>query len=66
MRKPFGVKLIWPDFVFPKGPEVAVEHALCICFKYLLCPKDKNMPFKIKKDVTSPTLALKDKHLSLG
>ena len=36
------LKLIWPDLVFPKGADVAVEHALYICFKYLLCPKDKN------------------------
>ena len=42
MRKAFGVKLIWPDLVFPKGPGLALKHALHICFEYLLCPKDKN------------------------
>lgn len=42
MRKPFGVNVIWPEPIFPKGPDVAVEHALYICFKHLLCPKDKN------------------------
>ena len=36
MRKPFGVNLIWPDFVFPKGPDMAVEYALYICFKHFL------------------------------
>ena len=56
MRKPFGVKLIQPDLVFPKVPDVAVEHALYICFKYLLCSKDKNIALQ-DKDVTSPTLA---------
>ena len=42
MRKPFGVNLIQSDFLFPKGPAVAIEHALYICFTHLLCPKDKN------------------------
>ena len=48
MRKPFGVKLIWPDLVFPKGPDEAIEHSLYICFKHLLCPKDKNNAPKIR------------------
>ena len=56
MRKPFSVQLIWPELVFPKGPDMAIEHALYICFKYLLCPKDKNNAFK-DKNVTSPALA---------
>ena len=56
MRKPFGVKLIWPQLVFPRGPHVASEYALYICFKYLLYPKDKNNALK-DKDVTSHTLA---------
>ena len=43
MREPFAVKLIWPNLIFfPKGPDVAVEHALYISFKHLLCPKGKN------------------------
>ena len=42
MRKPFGVKLIWLELVFPKGPDMAVEHALYICSKHLLYLKDKN------------------------
>ena len=42
MRKPFGVKLIWPDLIFPKGADMVVEHALYIYFKHLPCPKDKN------------------------
>ena len=42
MRKTFGINLIRPDLVFPKGPDVAIECALYICFKHLLCPKDKN------------------------
>ena len=56
MRKPFGVKLTWPELVFPKGADMAIEHALCVCFKYLLRHKDKNNALK-DKDVTSPTLA---------
>ena len=42
MRKPFGINIIGPDLIFPKGPDVAVEHALYVCFKHLLCPKDKD------------------------
>ena len=43
MRKPFGLKLIWPDLVFPKKALTwPVEHALYVCFKRSLCPKDKN------------------------
>ena len=30
------VDLIRPDFVFSKGPDMAIEHALYICFKHLL------------------------------
>ena len=56
MSKPFAVKLIWPELVFPKGPDMARKHAFYICFKYLLCPKDKNNALK-DKTVTSPTLA---------
>ena len=56
MRKAFGIKLIRPDLVFPKRPDVAIEHALHICFKHLLCPKDKNDALK-DRDVTSPHMA---------
>lgn len=56
MKKPFGVKLI-TELVFPKMLVVAVEHALYMCFQYLLCPKDKNSALK-HKDVTSPTLGI--------
>ena len=55
LRKPFGVNLIRPDFVFPKWPEVAVEHTMYICFKHFLCPKGKNKWPK-DKGATSPTL----------
>ena len=48
MRKPFGVKLIRSDLVFPKRADVAIERALYIYFKYLLCPKIRTMPFKIE------------------
>ena len=53
MRKTFGLKLIRPDLVFPKGPMWPVEHALYICFKHLPCPKDKNNVLK-DRDVTYP------------
>ena len=36
MKKPFGVNLIQTDFVFLKGPDMAIEHALYICFKHFL------------------------------
>ena len=54
----FDVKLIRPELVFPKGPDVALatELALCICFKHLLYPKDKNKALR-DKDVTSSTSA---------
>ena len=42
MRKPFGVNLIQLELVFPKGPDMAIEHVLYTPFKPLLCPKDKN------------------------
>ena len=47
-----------------------VEHALYICCKHLLCPKDKSDALK-DRDVTSPPvwgercLFQKDKHLLL-
>ena len=53
MRKPFGLKLIWPDLVFPNGPDVASYT----CFEYLLCPKDKNDAVKYR-DVTSPHIGI--------
>ena len=66
MRKPFGVKLTQPDLVFPKGADVAIEHALYICFKHLLCPKDKNNALEIKVQLPPHRHFLKDKHLSLS
>ena len=50
MRKPFRLILIRPELVFQKVP---IEHALYICFKYLLCPEDENDALK-DRDVTSP------------
>ena len=55
MRKLYCVKLIRPDLVFPKGPNTAIENVLYICFKHLLCPKDKSK-WPEHKDATSPTL----------
>ena len=42
MKKPFGIKLMWPDLDFPKRSDTAIEPALYICFKCLPHPKDKN------------------------
>ena len=56
MRKPFDLKLILPDLVFPKGPDMAAGRALYICFKRLLCPKDKDDALK-DRGVTPPPMS---------
>ena len=53
MRKTFAVNLIWPDFVFPKGPDTAIKHALYICFKTF--PMARTNALEIKVQLPSPS-----------
>ena len=60
MRKPFGVNLIRPEFVFSKG--------LVACIVYLLFHVSKRRVYALKIRMQLPPHwhCLKDKHFSLG
>ena len=66
MRKAFGINLIQPDFVFPKGPGVADEHALYICLSICCVPKARTNALKMKVQLPRHLHFLKGKHLSSG
>ena len=57
IRKPFNVKLIQTDFVFPKGLVWPLSMHCISALSICSFPKTRTTPFKIKKDVTSPTWA---------
>ena len=63
---PFGVNLIWPDFVFPKGPDMAIEHAVYVCLRICYVPKMRANALKIKVQLPRHWHFLRDEHLSLG
>ena len=54
MRKPFGVNLIWPDFIFPKGPDRGCGAYIVYLVQTFPVARTKALEIKVQ---LPPTLA---------